>query len=134
MTQVHGKTAGFLVGTADISAVSNEIQVKQSADVADSTTFGNTGHTYLGGLTDGKVTVKGIYDNAATTGPRAAIQAHLGNVVACKYHPEGTGTGKPEDTFNAVVSAYEETAPVADIISWSAEFQISGGVTSGTQT
>jgi hypothetical protein len=134
MAKIHGKTAVFKVGSNDISAYANDISFKQKADTSDTTTFGQTGHTYIGGLTDGTCTVKGIYDNTAVTGPRAAVQALLGTVVSITYQPEGTAASKAQSMFDAVVSAYEESAPVADVITWSADFQISGDVDDTAQS
>lgn len=128
MAKVHGKNGEVEVGTADVSPHTNSIEWDTSADTHDTTCFGSTGHTYAGGLTDGKVSLKGIYDNTATTGPRDAVQAVLGTTVAFTYRPEGTGTGKPESTCQVVVNSYKESVPVADMISWEAEFTISGAV------
>lgn len=134
MAQVHGKSGAILVNAKDCSPFTNSIEFKQAADSHDTTTFGATGHVYAGGLTDGTVALKGVYDNTAMTGPRAAIKASLGASVAFKYRPEGIGTGKPESTCNVVITSYEESVPVDDMVMWSAEFQISGAVTDGTQT
>ena len=133
MAQVHGKSGAILIATKDCSPYTNQIDWKQKADDHDTTTFGNTGHTYAGGLTDGTVSLKGIYDNTASVGPRAAIKVILGTVVAFKYRPEGVGTGKPETTCNVLVKTYEESVPVNDMVSWSAEFNISGSVADSVQ-
>lgn len=133
MAKVHGKNGAILVGTADCSPFTNSIDWDTSADTHDTTTFGNTGHVYAGGLTDGKVSLKGIYDNTTVTGPRAALQAHLGGSVAFKYRPEGVGDGLPESSCSVVVNSYKESVPVADMISWEAELTISGAVTTAAQ-
>jgi hypothetical protein len=134
MAKVHGKDGEVEVGANDISPHCNSIEWEESADVHDTTCFGATGHTKQGGLTDGKVSVKGIYDNTATTGPRDSVKAIKGTTVTFTYRPEGTGTGKPEDTCSVVVSSYKESTPVDDMISWEAEFEISGAVTSSDQS
>lgn len=133
MAMVHGKTGSILVATADCSPFTNSIDWDTSADTHDTTTFGNTGHKYAGGLTDGKVSLKGIYDNTAVTGPRAAIQAKLGLTVAFTYRPEGIGDTLPESVCSVVVNSYKESVPVDDMISWEAELTISGTVTTAPQ-
>lgn len=133
MAQVHGKVGAILIATKDCSAYTDTIEFDQSADSHDTTTFGATGHVYAGGLTDGKVSLKGTYDNTASVGPRGAIQANLGLVVAFKYRPEGIGTGKPESTFNVLVTGYKESVAVSDMIKWSADLNISGAVTTAAQ-
>lgn len=133
MTMIHGKVGAILVNAKDVSPFTNSIAWDTSADTSDVTTFGATGHTYFGGLTDGKVALKGLYDNTVSVGPRAAVQASLGATVAFVYKPEGTGTGKPQSTVQVVVNSYKESVPVADMITWEAELTISGAVTTITQ-
>lgn len=133
MAQVHGKSGALLIATKDVSPYTKSIDFDQSADSHDTTTFGATGHTYSGGLTDGKVSLAGVYDNTASVGPRGAIKANLGLTVAFRYRPEGVGTGRPEDQFNVVVTGYKESVPVDDMIQWSADLQISGAVTTISQ-
>ena len=133
MAMVHGKSGSILIATKDCSAFTNKIDFEQSADDHDVTTFGASGHVYAGGLTDGSVKLAGIYDNTALTGPRAAIQAVLGTVVAFKYRPEGVGATKPESTCQVLVKSYKESVPVDDMISWEAELTISGAVTTAAQ-
>lgn len=133
MAMVHGKSGSVLIGTKDVSPFANKIDFEQTADDHDTTTFGATGHTYAGGLTDGSVKLSGLYDNTALTGPRAAIQAVLGTTVAFKYRPEGIGTGKPESSCQVLVKSYKESAPVDDMVTWEAELTISGAVTVGAQ-
>lgn len=127
MAFVHGKTTYFMVNATDLSAFTNNVAPKRSADSHDTTTFGKNSKTYAGGLKDGAITATGIYDDGAT-GPAATLEPLLGATVTYAYRPEGTGAGKPEKTGSAVLTAYEETAPVADMITWSCTLQLSGDV------
>lgn len=124
MAFVHGKDAYVKVGTADISVFTNSVAPKRSADSHDTTTFGKDAHTYQGGLLDGTVALEGIYDDGVT-GPKAVLEPMLGTVVDVVYRPEGTGAGKPEQTGKGLVTSYEETTPVADMIMWKCELQLS---------
>ncbi len=54
--------------------------------------------------------------------------------VVLVYRPEGTGTTKPEAEAQALVNSYEESAPVADMITWTAEFQLSDSIDDTPQT
>ena len=96
------------------------------------TTFGADGHTYQGGLTDGTITLTGTYDDGTST-PKTTLEAALGTVVAFIYE-EQVASGKKKTTGDVLVTAYEETAPVADMIKWSATLQLSGTMTVGTQS
>jgi hypothetical protein len=45
------------------------------------------------------------------------------------YHPEGsTGAGKPVATVDVLVTSYEESAPVADMVTFTAELQLSDDI------
>ncbi len=134
MTFIHGKGQVFLFATHDLSAYLNNVAYKRSADSHDVTTFGATGHAFQGGLTNGTYTLTGTYDNGASNTPKTLIEAALGGALqAVDYREAGTATGRTTSTANALVTAYEESGPVADMISWTATLQISGAVTVGVQ-
>jgi hypothetical protein len=133
MARVHGKATVVTLGGSDLSVHSNTLEWSRKADKHDLTCFGVDDHVYQGGLGDGSAKVGGWYDSAAVTGPRAIIEPKVGTVVACVYRPEGTGSGKPQDTVNALVEEYMESAPVADYVQWSASLQFSGPVTTVAQ-
>lgn len=133
MSAVHGRFTVITVATKDVSAFCKTSSYEGSATVHKNTGYGKAAETKNGGLLDGKFTCGGTYDNTVTTGPRNAIKPLLGQNVTVTRKVEGTGTGKPLDTFDAVVAKYVETSPVDDNVSWSAEFEISDVVTSSTQ-
>lgn len=129
----HGKSTVFKIASTDLSAFVNSVEVKRAADSHDTTCYGATGHAYAGGLTDGTVSVKGVYDDADSANPRITFQGALGTTLAWTYQAAGTASGAPQLTGNAVLTAYEESAPVADMVTWSAELQITGAVTTTDQ-
>jgi hypothetical protein len=128
MAFAHGRTTKITVATKDISPYTKTSSFEDSADVHDTTGYGATAKTKAGGLLDGKFTCSGTYDNTVSVGPRNALLSLVGTTVAVVRNPEGTGTGKPNDAFSAVLSKYTETNPVDDMVTWSAEFEISGAV------
>lgn len=129
MAFVHGRTTKITVATKDISPYTKTSTFEPSADVHDTTGYGSNNKTKAGGLLDGKFTCSGTYDNTVSTGPRNALLALVGTSVAVVRNVEGTGTGKPNDAFSAILSKYTETNPVDDMVTWAAEFEISGAVT-----
>ncbi|HEY9415378.1 MAG TPA: hypothetical protein VIQ30_11510 [Pseudonocardia sp.] len=133
MSAVHGKDTEIEVATKDISPYCKTSSYEGSAAVHKITGYGKTAEVKKGGLLDGKFTCGGTYDNTALTGPRNALKPLLGQNVAVVRKPEGTGTGKPQDAFDAVLAKYVETNPVDDMVTWSAEFEISDVVTTTTQ-
>lgn len=132
MAFTHGKGVFVSLNASDLSTFANNVQFPRSADTHDVTTYGKNAHVYRGGLDDGTATIQGIYDDGAT-GPQAIIEPLLGTNVTLIYRPEGTGAGKPQYSVDVVVGTYEETSPVADMITWQAECQLSDVVTVTTQ-
>jgi hypothetical protein len=137
MSFVHGKNTYLSLDGKNLSAFTSASELSRSADIHDVTNYAGAAaenaHEYVGGLTDGKSTLSGTYDSTAVTGPRAVINPLIGSTVVLIRRPEGTGTGKPQDTVDVVVKDYVETSPVADMVKWSAELQLSGSVVSAAQ-
>lgn len=132
MTFVHGKDTYISVNSVDLSAFTNTSEFTRTGDSHDVTTYGKNDHVYQGGLGDGKFTMGGTYDNGAT-GPRDTLEPLVGTVTTVVRRVEGTGSGKPQDSFSALLTSYVESSPVADMVAWSAEFQLSDAVTSTNQ-
>jgi hypothetical protein len=128
MSKVHGKVTVVLLNGTALTVHANNHEFVRTADKHDVTTFGNDSHKYNGGLGDGTSTISGFYDNTAGTGPRFVIEPLIGTVVPLVRRPEGTGTGKPQDTVDVLVESYTETSPVADMVTWSCDLQMSGDV------
>lgn len=135
MTFIHGKDTVILLKTAttavtgaNISAYTNASELEQSADAHKVTGYGKTAHVKQGGLKDGKFTMSGTYDNTASVAPRALMNGKAGETMTIWRRPEGTGTSKAQDKFDAVLVKYAESNPVADMVTWSAEFEVSDEV------
>lgn len=130
MSFVHGKSTKITIAAKDISPFTKTSSFEKTGDFHDVTGYSPPGDakTKAGGLNDGKFTCAGTYDNTAGVGPRNALLALVGTSVACVRNPEGVGTGKPNDAFSGVLTKYVETNPVDDMVTWSAEVEISGPV------
>lgn len=133
MAFVHGKKTFISLDGTDLSTYTNESELTREADSHDVTTYGKNAHIYQGGLTDGTATMSGIYDDTTDNGPRATIQPLIGSNVELIRQPEGAGSGLPQDVVNVLVTNYVETAPVAEMSTWSAELQLSGEVDTTAQ-
>lgn len=133
MAFIHGKGSVVTIGGSDLSVYGASVEWARKADVHDITTFGKDAHVKQGGLLDGTAKVEGIYDNSATVGPRAVLNPKLGTTVVMVWRPEGTGTGKPNDSVNVVVGGYTESSPVADMVKWTLDLELSDVVTTTTQ-
>ncbi|KAB1925148.1 hypothetical protein F8280_12115 [Micromonospora noduli] len=133
MAFIHGKSTVITLDGDDLSAYTNTSELTLTADSHDVTTYGKNSHVFSGGLKGGTATMGGIYDSTASTGPRAVIKPLIGTVVELIRKPEGTGSGKPTDTVDVLLTQYVETNPVADMVTWSCEMTLSDDVASTTQ-
>jgi hypothetical protein len=128
----HGKSFAFLLGTDDLSAFCDGIEWNRSREVGETTTAGaaEDTKTYVAGLRDNSFSISGKYDSTATTGPRAVLNAAIDsdNATVAKIRPEGTGTTLPENEVSCFCTGYAESIPVADVITFTAEFQCTGVV------
>lgn len=135
MSRVHGKKTVVEVNSVDISAHCNTSELNASTDTHDTTGYGADAHEFDPGLTNGTFSCGGNYDNDVSTGPRNVLQPLKGDAakVPVMRQVEGAGTGLPQDDFTAIMTSYVETAPVAGMVTWRADFQISGDVTPSAQ-
>lgn len=133
MAFVHGKNTFVSLDGEDLSQYANNSNMKTESDEHDTTTYGKTAHTYVGGLLKGSAGISGIYDNTAVTGPAAVLKPLVGQVVEMIRRPEGTGTGKPQEAVDVLVKDYDETSPVADMVTWAVTLTLSDTVTRTTQ-
>lgn len=129
MATAHGKQTKVTVATKDISPYTKTSNYERSADFHDTSGYGLNARTKAGGLLDGKFTAGGTYDNTVSVGPRNALHGQVGVTQAIVRNVEGLGTGKPNDAFSAVLVKYVESNPVDDMVTWSAEWEITGDVT-----
>lgn len=134
MAFVHGKGSVVSLGGDDLSVYSNSVEFARTGDSHDVTTFGKNAHVKQGGLLDGTATISGVYDNTAMTGPRAVIEPLIGTVAELIWRPEGTGTGRPEDTVDVLVTGYTESSAVADMITFSVSLELSDDVATAAQS
>lgn len=132
MAFVHGKNTVITLAASDLSAYTNSSEFEREADEHDVTCYGKSDHVFAGGLGKGAFKMSGVYDDGAT-GPRDVIEPLIGTVATLIRKPEGTGTGKPQDSVGVLVKKYVETSPVADMVAWSMEGTLSDAVTSTNQ-
>jgi len=131
----HGKSTVFKVdnnaGTlTDISNTLTDVSFPQSVDTAETSAFGASAKSYIVGLTDATISVSGNFD--------ATVDAHLAAIVgkadsvSFEYGPEGSTASMVKYTGEALLTSYEKSGAVGDVVSYSAEFQVTGAVTRGT--
>jgi hypothetical protein len=130
----HGKSTVFKVdnnaGTlTDISTTLTDVSFPQSVETAETTSFGSSAKTYIIGLSDSTLSVSGNFD--------ATVDAHLAAIVgkadsvSFEYGPEGSTATFVKYTGEAFLTSYEKSGAVGDVVTYSAEFQVTGAITRG---
>ena len=130
----HGKSTVFKVdnnaGTlTDISNTLTDVSFPQSVDTAETSAFGASAKSYIVGLTDSTLSISGNFD--------ATVDAHLAAIVgkadsvSFEYGPEGSTAGFVKYTGEALLTSYEKSGAIGDVVTYSAEFQVTGAITRG---
>jgi hypothetical protein len=128
----HGKSTVFKVDNSggsltDISNTLTDVSFPRSVDTAETSAFGDDAKTYIVGLSDATVSVSGNYD--------ATVDAHLAGVLgqaatlSFEYGPEGSTSTFVKYTGECILTSYEKSGAIGDVVTYSAEFQVTGAVT-----
>jgi predicted secreted protein len=140
MAFLHGKSASFQIDNSagsltNISAYCNDVSISRSFETAETTTFGVTGSakTYIMGLTDATISVSGSFDANGASSVDGVLSGILGQAatVSFEYKASSVSTSatNPAYTGECFLTSYEVSAPVGDVVTFSAEFQVTGVVT-----
>jgi hypothetical protein len=131
----HGKSTVFKVDNAagtltNISDTLTDVSFPQSVDTAETSAFGSSAKSYVVGLSDSTLSVSGNFD--------ATVDAHLAAVLgqsaslSFEYGPEGSTNGFVKYTGECYLTSYEKSGAIGDVVTYSAEFQVTGAITRGT--
>lgn len=130
----HGKSTVFKVDNnagslTDISNTLTDVSFPQSVDTAETSAFGSSAKSYIVGLTDSTLSISGNFD--------ATVDAHLAAIVgetdsvSFEYGPEGSTATYVKYTGEALLTSYEKSGAIGDVVTYSAEFQVTGAITRG---
>lgn len=131
----HGKSTVFKIddsgGTLrDISNTLTDVSFPRSVDTAETSAFGSSAKTYVVGLSDATVSISGIFD-ATVDGYLAGVVGSA-NSLSFEYGPEGSTSTYVKYTGECWLTSYEKSGAIGDVVTYSAEFQVTGAVTRGT--
>jgi hypothetical protein len=133
LTVVKLDTSGGVL--TDISTYCREVQMPRELDLLNVTTFGATSKAFLSGFADGTVTMSGPWTRAQDQMFTAIFDAFRAGTLASvsfEYGPEGADTGDVKHSCELIMTSYEPGSDVEQEVEWSAEFQVTGAITSGT--
>jgi|TARA_Y100000310_G_scaffold321934_1_gene380266 hypothetical protein len=132
-TFVHGKSTDFELddtgGTSrSLANVLTSVDFPETIDTAETTAFGATSKSYIVGLRDATISVSGLWD--------ATIDGYIiGTEPASRtfiFGPAGSTGGNVKYTGEAILTNYSVSNPVADVVTFSLDLQVTGNVTRTT--
>jgi hypothetical protein len=134
MTFISGENTVVTLNGSDLSVYTNSTDFTDSTEVYDTTCYGSTRKTKKAGIGDGQVTISGFHDDGVA-GPRAIIKPLKAAraAVTFVFRPEGTGSGLPQSSVSVIVASYKESDPVAGMITWEAQLDMTGALTETDQ-
>jgi predicted secreted protein len=140
VANAHGKDSVFKIEDSaattlrDITPYIKSVDFNQSQDANDTTTKGAEGKSYRPGLTDGEVRLTGLWDQTASTGSNTVLQSLVGIevTVGFEWGPQGSTSGQVKKSGECVLTQYDESSPVDDMVAFTSTLKISGDVTLGT--
>jgi len=122
------------INGTDFSQSLNSVELSQEADDLETTAFGSSWRTRIGGLKQASLTLNFMQDFAAGS-VDATLNPLLGSIATVVIKPtSGTVTAtNPTYTMTALVTQYSPFASsVGDIASLSVTWPVSGSVVRGT--
>lgn len=137
MAPIHGKKSSFKVDNAagvlkDLTRYIDDIQFPRPVDTAETSTMGQDSKSYVVGLKDGKITIKGVYDASSADTPDPILSGIHGqeDTVSFEYQAKSgsVSSTNPKYTGECLCTTYDITSSVGDKVAYTAEFQISGDV------
>lgn len=129
-TFIHGKGSKVLVDEFDLSAFFNSLDIAQTMDTAETTSFGSSSKSYIPGLADATLSLSGMFSQD-TDGSDEELSAILGSTTTplVTVILEAGTVGKPAVVAKAHETNYALSSPVGDIVSVTADFNASTDAT-----
>jgi hypothetical protein len=136
----HGKNAALKLDDSsgalvDISNVVNDVSLSRDIETGEVTSFGNSSKAYIVGLADATISVSGSYDATVDNQITGTIGALLDGTLASasfEVGPQGTAASSIKYSGEALITSYEVSPSVGDVITFSLDLQVTGAVTRGT--
>lgn len=131
----HGKGAVFYIDDdsqlRDLSSFVSSADFNRDVDVPESTVFGQDDRTYIPGLRGATLSISGFWDSTSTTGVDEILDevATKSTTSTFIFGPQGDTTGDLVYTGECLMTSYSISAAVDGIVNFTADFQVTGGVT-----
>ena len=122
------------INGSDFAASLNSVELAQEADDLETTAFGSTWRTRIGGLKQASLTLNFMQDFAAGS-VDATLNPLLGSIATVVIKPTSSavGTANPSYTMTCLVTQYSPFASsVGDVATLSVSWPVSGSVVRAT--
>jgi hypothetical protein len=122
------------INGSDFSSSLNSVELAQEADDLETTAFGSSWRTRIGGLKQASLTLNFMQDFAAGS-VDATLNPLLGTLATVVVKPTSSavGTANPSYTMTALVTQYSPFASsVGDVATLSVTWPVSGSVVRAT--
>jgi len=130
MAKYTGKDMAVRFGTLSVAGQGRNLEVSQSADEVDVTSYGSAAKEYVAGLIDRSATLE-ILDDSASSTIRNAFTPGSSNSFA--WFPLGITSGNPKfSVATVVITGADLSYPYDDAVLISVSLRLSGAVTEGT--
>lgn len=136
MTFVHGRHTKVTINAIDLSTFTKTTSWEGSVATHNTTTYGPTreDESFAAGLGTGKITISGVYDDGVA-GPDAILEPLMNAKAAIEFvlMVKGAGTGLPQKSCDVIVTSFNASDPVDDMVQWTSELQRTGPVDRAAQ-
>jgi hypothetical protein len=128
LTNAHVKVAGV-----DFSDYIASIEFSDEAEEIETTAFGQTGRTRVGGLRDQSISLD-FHQNFDPSQVDATIGALVGGTAAIEFLPKGSavGTANPKWSGSVLVTEWGFGGGVGELATISVTWPVNGVLTRGT--
>ena len=133
MAATAGKDGSVIFG-GDTMAFVDSWTLSSSADVYDTSSFGDNDRTFIAGIRNATGTISGTFDNSDTAQAAIVDQMVSGGTIAATELTLRVDDSAPFGfkAASALLTNFEVSSSATDKVSFSATFQISGGFVEST--
>lgn len=139
MAFYHGKNLAFKIDNAAgtlqaLTSYVDSVDLDNSVDMGETTTAGAEDKTFVSGQAEHDLSISGKWDDTASTGPDAILTGLIGleTTSTFEFGPGGSASGKVKKSGECFLTGYKASAPVGGVVTFTADFKITGAVTQGT--
>lgn len=136
MAFYHGKGLVFKIDNAagTITALTSyvdSVDLDNGVDMGETTTAGAEDKTFVSGQAEHDLSISGKWDDTASTGPDAILFSLVGLEASSSFEfgPAGSTAGKVKYLGECFMTGYKTSAPVGGVVTFTADFKITGAVT-----